>query len=44
MDTVNSSLTDLLQQIGVRQDTLNLTQRAVIIDGILIVAVLADFF
>lgn len=44
MDTVNSSLTDLLQQIGVRQDTLNLTQRAVIIVGILIVAFLADFF
>ena len=44
MDTINSELTDLLQQIGVHQESMGLTQRIIIIAGIIIIAFVADYF
>ena len=38
MDTINNDLTNLLQQMGVHQESLGITQRIVIIAGILIIA------
>ena len=38
MDTINSELTDLLQQIGVHQESMGLTQRIIIIAGIITVS------
>lgn len=36
MDTINNDLTNLLKQMGVHQESLGITQRIVIIAGILI--------
>ena len=36
MDTINNDLTNLLQQMGVHQESLGITQRIVMIAGILI--------
>ena len=36
MDTINNDLTNLLQQMGVHKESLGITQRIVIIAGILI--------
>lgn len=44
MDEINSNLTDLLQQMGVQQESLDMTQRIIIITGILIIAFVADYF
>lgn len=44
MDTINADLTNLLQQIGVSRESLDITQRIVIIAGILILAFVADYF
>ena len=44
MDTINNDLTNLLQQMGVHQESLGITQRIVIIAGILIIAFVADYF
>lgn len=38
MDTINNDLTNLLQQMGVHQESLGITQRIVMIAGILIIA------
>ena len=42
MDTINNDLTNLLQQMGVHKESLGITQRIVIIAGILIIAFVAD--
>lgn len=44
MDTINNDLTNLLQQMGVHQESLGITQRIVMIAGILIIAFVADYF
>lgn len=44
MDTINSELTSLLQQMGVHQESLGMTHRIIIIAGIIIIAFVADFF
>ena len=44
MDTINNDLTNLLQQMGVHKESLGITQRIVIIAGILIIAFVADYF
>ena len=44
MDTINNDLTNLLKQMGVHQESLGITQRIVIIAGILIIAFVADYF
>ena len=44
MDTINNDLTNLLQQMGVHKEILGITQRIVIIAGILIIAFVADYF
>lgn len=44
MDTINNNLTDLLQQIGVHQESLGTTHRILIIAGILIIAFITDYF
>ena len=44
MDTINNDITNLLQQMGVHQESLGITQRIVIIAGILIIAFVADYF
>ena len=36
MDTINNDLTNLLQQMGVHQESLGITQRIIIIAGIII--------
>ena len=38
MDTINNDLTNLLQQMGVHQESLGITQRIIIIAGIIIIA------
>ena len=43
MDTINNDLTNLLQQMGVHQESLGITQRIVMIAGILIIAFVADY-
>ena len=44
MDTINNDLTNLLQQMGVHQESLGITQRIIIIAGIIIIAFVADYF
>ena len=44
MDTINNDITNLLQQMGVHKESLGITQRIVIIAGILIIAFVADYF
>ena len=44
MDTINNDITNLLKQMGVHQESLGITQRIVIIAGILIIAFVADYF
>ena len=44
MDTINNDLTNLLEQMGVHQESLDVTQRIIIIAGILIIAFVADYF
>lgn len=44
MDTINNDLTNLLKQMGVHQESWGITQRIVIIAGILIIAFVADYF
>ena len=44
MDTINNDLTNLLQQMGVHQESLGITQRIVMIAGILIIAFVADSY
>ena len=44
MDTINSELTSLLQQMGVHQESRGMTHRIIIIAGIIIIAFVADFF
>lgn len=44
MDTINKNLAILLQQMGVEQENMGLTQRVVILAVIIIIAYVADFF
>ena len=44
MDTINNDLTNLLQQMGVHKESLGITQRIIIIAGIIIIAFVADYF